>query len=49
VKRDLLATAERAVARGVFGSPSFLVGDEIFFGKDRQRDVEDEIEVQRRG
>jgi 2-hydroxychromene-2-carboxylate isomerase len=32
-----------AVERGVFGSPSFFVGDEIFFGKDRLRDVEEEI------
>ena len=35
-------TAE-AVARGVFGSPSFFVGDELYFGKDRLRDVEEEM------
>ena len=34
---------EDAVTHGVFGSPSFLVGDELFFGKDRLRDVEEEI------
>jgi 2-hydroxychromene-2-carboxylate isomerase len=33
--------------RGVFGSPSFFVGDELFFGKDRLREVEEEIEAQR--
>ena len=33
----------RSVARGTFGSPTFFVGDEIFFGKDSLRDVEDEI------
>jgi 2-hydroxychromene-2-carboxylate isomerase len=27
----------------VFGSPSFLVGEELFFGKDKLRDVEEEI------
>ena len=48
VKQELLATTERAVARGVFGSPSFFVGGELFFGKDRLREVEDEIEAQKR-
>jgi 2-hydroxychromene-2-carboxylate isomerase len=47
VKQELLANTERAVARGVFGSPSFFVGGELFFGKDRLRDVEEEIESQR--
>jgi 2-hydroxychromene-2-carboxylate isomerase len=28
---------------GTFGSPTFYVGDEIFFGKDRLRDVEETI------
>jgi len=49
VKQELLANTERSVARGTFGSPTFFVGDEIFFGKDRLRDVEEEIEVQKRG
>jgi 2-hydroxychromene-2-carboxylate isomerase len=31
------------VERGCFGSPTFFVGDEIFFGKDRLRDVEEMI------
>jgi 2-hydroxychromene-2-carboxylate isomerase len=43
VKQELLANTERSVARGTFGSPTFFVGDEIFFGKDRLRDVEEEI------
>ena len=47
VKQELLANTERAVARGVFGSPSFFVGDELFFGKDRLREVEEEIEAQK--
>jgi 2-hydroxychromene-2-carboxylate isomerase len=32
-----------AVERGAFGSPTFFVGDEMFFGKDQLRDVEEEI------
>jgi 2-hydroxychromene-2-carboxylate isomerase len=43
VKARLLKNTEASVARGVFGCPTFFVGDEIFFGKDRLRDVEDEI------
>ena len=41
VKATLIRNTEGAVAHGVFGSPSFLVGDELFFGKDRLRDVEE--------
>ncbi|HTO55281.1 MAG TPA: 2-hydroxychromene-2-carboxylate isomerase [Myxococcota bacterium] len=44
VKQELVDNTERAVARGVFGSPSFFVGDALFFGKDRLRDLEEEIE-----
>jgi len=43
VKGELIANTEAAVARGVFGSPSFFVGDAHYFGKDRLRDVEEEI------
>jgi 2-hydroxychromene-2-carboxylate isomerase len=43
VKGRLLKNTEASVARGTFGSPTFFVGDEIFFGKDRLRDVEEEI------
>jgi 2-hydroxychromene-2-carboxylate isomerase len=43
VKARLLDNTQRSVARGTFGSPTFFVGDEIFFGKDRLRDVEEAI------
>jgi 2-hydroxychromene-2-carboxylate isomerase len=43
VKQRLLANTEDAVARGAFGIPTFFVDSEIFFGKDRLRDVEEEI------
>lgn len=39
VKAGLVANTEAAVARGVFGIPSFLLGGELWFGKDRLRDV----------
>ncbi len=48
VKTKLIELTERAVARGAFGSPTFFVGDEMFFGKDQLRDVEDEILEQQR-
>jgi 2-hydroxychromene-2-carboxylate isomerase len=35
VKAELVANTERAVARGAFGVPTFFVGDEIFWGKER--------------
>ena len=38
-KARLVASTESAVARGVFGIPSFFVGDDLYFGKDRLRDV----------
>jgi len=43
VKQQLMNNTEAAVERGVFGIPSFFVGEELFFGKDRLRDVEEEI------
>ncbi|HEV2562882.1 MAG TPA: 2-hydroxychromene-2-carboxylate isomerase [Rhizomicrobium sp.] len=43
VKQQLMNNTEAAVERGVFGIPSFFVGGELFFGKDRLRDVEEEI------
>ncbi len=35
VKARLIAATEEAVARGVFGAPSFIVGEQLFFGQDR--------------
>jgi 2-hydroxychromene-2-carboxylate isomerase len=43
VKDRLLQNTQASVERGTFGSPTFFVGNEIFFGKDRLRDVEEEI------
>jgi 2-hydroxychromene-2-carboxylate isomerase len=46
IKKKLIENTSDAVARGSFGSPTFFVGKEIFFGKDSLRDVEDEIVTQ---
>jgi 2-hydroxychromene-2-carboxylate isomerase len=43
VKKKLIENTTDAVERGVFGSPTFFVGKEMFFGKDQLRDVEDSI------
>ena len=43
VKKKLIEHTTDAVNRGAFGSPTFFVGREMFFGKDQLRDVEEEI------
>jgi 2-hydroxychromene-2-carboxylate isomerase len=48
VKKKLIDNTSAAVARGEFGSPTFFVGDEMFFGKDQLRDVEESIVEQTR-
>ena len=35
VKEQLKRNTEEAVARGVFGAPTFFVGEEMFWGQDR--------------
>ncbi len=40
VKERLKQFTEEAVERGVFGAPTFFVGDEMFFGQDRLVQVE---------
>ncbi len=40
VKARLAANTEAAVARGVFGVPTFFVGEEMFFGKERLDQLE---------
>jgi 2-hydroxychromene-2-carboxylate isomerase len=43
VKARLIANTQSAVERGVFGSPTFFVGQEMFFGKEQLREVEELI------
>ena len=46
VKKKLIENTSEAVVRGTFGSPTFFVGSEIYFGKDSLREVEEEILAQ---
>ncbi|MGB3488838.1 MAG: 2-hydroxychromene-2-carboxylate isomerase [Xanthobacteraceae bacterium] len=41
IKNKLLENTQAAVARGAFGSPTFFVGNEMFFGKEQLREVEE--------
>jgi 2-hydroxychromene-2-carboxylate isomerase len=43
VKATLASNTERAVARGAFGVPTFFVGSEMFFGKERLGQVEEAL------
>jgi 2-hydroxychromene-2-carboxylate isomerase len=43
VKDELRARTDEAIARGVFGVPTFFVGDELFFGQDRLDFVEEAL------
>jgi 2-hydroxychromene-2-carboxylate isomerase len=43
VKEALKSATEAAVARGVFGAPTFFVGEEMFFGQDRMDFVEEAL------
>ncbi|MDP1584710.1 MAG: 2-hydroxychromene-2-carboxylate isomerase [Bradyrhizobium sp.] len=41
VKAKLIENTQGAVERGAFGSPTFFVGKEMFFGKEQLREVEE--------
>ena len=43
VKGKLLENTQSAVERGAFGSPTFFVGKEMFFGKEQLREVEEMV------
>jgi 2-hydroxychromene-2-carboxylate isomerase len=43
VKQKLADNTAAAVARGVFGIPTFFVGEEMFFGKERLGQVEEAV------
>jgi 2-hydroxychromene-2-carboxylate isomerase len=40
IKKELITNTERSVAMGTFGSPTFFVDNEIFFGKDKLDEFE---------
>jgi len=43
VKDKLKANTDEAIARGVFGAPTFFVGDEMFWGNDRLHFVDEAL------
>jgi 2-hydroxychromene-2-carboxylate isomerase len=45
VKLKLADNTAAAVGRGVFGIPTFFVGDDMFFGKDRLAQVEEAVQT----
>jgi 2-hydroxychromene-2-carboxylate isomerase len=47
VKEQLKAQTQEAVARGVFGAPTFFVGEDMFWGQDRLDFVKEALEAQR--
>jgi 2-hydroxychromene-2-carboxylate isomerase len=44
VKAKLVQNTAEAVGRGVFGAPTFFVGDAMFFGKERLDQLEAELQ-----
>ena len=46
IKQQLIENTTKSVEQGNFGSPTFYVGSEMFFGKDRLRELEEEIVAQ---
>jgi 2-hydroxychromene-2-carboxylate isomerase len=45
VKARLIENTQAAVARGVFGIPTFFIGDEMFFGKERLGQIEEALKA----
>jgi 2-hydroxychromene-2-carboxylate isomerase len=43
VRDELAAETDRGLERGVFGAPTFFVGEEMFWGKDRMEFIEEEL------
>ena len=43
IRQELIEATKSALDRGVFGAPSILIGDELYWGKDRMEFVEDEL------
>lgn len=45
IKDDLKVVTQEAVARGVFGAPTFFVGEEMFWGQDRLDFVKEALQA----
>ena len=44
IKQAVIDNTEKAVERGTFGIPTFFIGTEIFFGKERLGQIEEMLE-----
>ena len=49
IKNRLMQLTSQSVEKGTFGSPTFFLDEEIFFGKDKLIDLEDAIDRKIRG
>ena len=47
INSRLMKLTQDAVDRGAFGAPTIFVNDEMLFGKDQLRDVEEAISAQK--
>ncbi len=43
IREELIAETDRELERGVFGVPTFFVGEEMFWGKDRMEFIDEEL------
>ena len=43
IRQELIAETDTGLACGVFGAPTFVIGDEIFWGKDRMDFIDEEL------
>lgn len=43
IRQELIDNTNNAIARGVFGAPTMIVGEELFWGKDRMEFIEDAL------
>lgn len=43
IRDGLISSTQTALQRGVFGAPSFFVGDELYWGKDRMEFIDDQL------
>jgi 2-hydroxychromene-2-carboxylate isomerase len=43
IRQELIAETDGGLVRGVFGAPTFVIGQEIFWGKDRMDFIDEEL------
>jgi 2-hydroxychromene-2-carboxylate isomerase len=43
IRSELVSETDKGLERGVFGAPTFFVGEEMFWGKDRMEFIDDEL------